>query len=103
MIQVEAAGPDLPEVIYIRPDRFVAMAEWVFTSCVQSPGGAIGGFITSDVTALEDYIISPGISLDQRYRKPRLPAPGFQFSRPVWDDINGVLLQHHPPHFTPSV
>ena len=68
MIQVEAAGPELPEIIYIVPDRLLSMAEWVLSSCVRD-SAAIGGFITSDLTALENYITSPGINLDQRYRK----------------------------------
>ena len=72
MIQVEAAGPELPEIIYIAPDRLVSMAEWVITSCVRDTG--VGGFITSDVTALENYITTPGINLDQTYRKLQVPA-----------------------------
>lgn len=72
MIQVEAAGPELPEILYIAPDRLVSMADWVLTTCVR--GGAIGGFITSDVTALENYITTPGINLDQIYRKLQVPA-----------------------------
>ena len=74
MIQIEAAGPELPEIIYIAPDRLVSMADWVLTNCVRSPGGAIGGFITSDLSALEDYITTPGINLDERYRKRQVPV-----------------------------
>ena len=67
MIQIEAAGPELPEIIYIAPDRLVSMAEWVLTSCVRA--SALGGFITSDLSALEAHITTPGVNLDARYRK----------------------------------
>ena len=87
MIQIEAAGPELPEIIYIAPDRLVSMADWVLTTCVRSPGGAVGGFITSDLSALEDYITTPGINLDERYRKLQVPV----LRSRVPSDLGGVL------------
>ena len=102
MIQIEAAGPELPEIIYIAPDRLVSMADWVLNTCVRSPGGAIGGFITSDLSALEDYITTPGITLDDRYRKLQIPIHGSRVPGDFGGVINGVLLQHNLPRFTLS-
>lgn len=77
MIQVEAAGPDLPDFINIVPNRIISMAEWIFNNCVKVPKEHLGGFVTSDVTALEDYVSSGGFSLNKPYRKLQFfPLPG---------------------------
>lgn len=72
MIQIEAAGPELPESLYIVPNRLIAMANWLLTTCVQDSRPPTGGFITSDLTPMEDYIVAPNINLDRLYRKRSL-------------------------------
>lgn len=69
MIQIEAAGPALPEFLNIVPNRLIAMANWLLSSCVQGSRSPTGGFITSDMTPLEVYIVAPNINLDRSYRK----------------------------------
>ena len=69
MIQVEAAGPDVPDYMTIVPDRIVSMAEFVFNTCIKDPKERTGGFITSDVTILETYVSSRYATLDEPYRE----------------------------------
>ena len=69
MIQVEAAGPDLPVYINIVPDKIISMAEWIFSDCVRNPKERSGGFVTSDLTELETYVSKEGITLNGPYRE----------------------------------
>ena len=69
MIQVEAAGPDLPSHINIVPDRLISMAEYIFDNCIKNPDYRVGGFITSDLSRLENYVTSVRADLNAPYRK----------------------------------
>ena len=69
MIQVEAAGPDLPSSINIVPDTLISMAEYIFNSCIKNPDHRVGGFITSDLSRLENYVTAVRTNLNDPYRE----------------------------------
>ena len=101
MIQVEAAGPNLPEQIRIIPNRLVSMAEWVFANCIRG-SDHIGGFITSDLRPLENYVIADGTSLDLPYREFEF-TPYFQSGRllTMYKANSFGLRQLGRPRFSP--
>lgn len=68
MIQVEAAGPNLPSHINVVPDRLISMAEYVFNNCIKNPDQRVGGFVTSDLSRLESYVTSVRANLNEPYR-----------------------------------
>lgn len=83
MIQIEAAGPELPEYINVVPNRLVSMADWVLNTCVRQGRPPTGGFVTSDLTMLERYITAPGIDLNQLYRELDFSILGLRSSELV--------------------
>lgn len=68
MVQVEAAGPRIPQTIEIVPTEIRNMAEQVLEFCTQGTE-LIGGFLTSDMTAMKNWVVSADTNLDDYYRK----------------------------------
>lgn len=74
MVQVEVAGPNLPQTIELVPNAIRDMAEWVLNTCAKGADHT-GGFLTSDMSAMKDWIVDPKTNLDDSYCKYQLIAP----------------------------
>ena len=68
MIQIEVAGPRTPQSVELIPNQIRDMAERVLETCTQGTD-LYGGFVTSDMTAMKDWITSAETDLDGYYRK----------------------------------
>ena len=70
MIQVEVAGPRFPSTMNIVPSDIRKMADRVLLQCLTSLSH-YGGFVTTDLQPLKDWVVGPDRSLDNPYRKSR--------------------------------
>ena len=87
MIQVEIAGPDTPETYDIIPDYIRFMADEVLNSCVQAPDNQIGGFATSDLQVMNNWIIAEETNLDDNFRTCH-PTLSFSLSSASQSDFD---------------
>ena len=71
MVQVDLAGPRLPQTYKIIPDDVIYMANQVLSSCVTGPF-EIGGFATSDLQVMNAWLTAAKASLDLPFRTFRL-------------------------------
>ena len=67
MVQVDVAGPGLPQTFDFIPDDVRLMANTVMSECVIQ-SNKIGGFATSDLHAMNDWITAGDTSLNGPYR-----------------------------------
>ena len=67
MVQVDLAGPRLPQTYQIIPDDVIYMANQVLSSCVSGPF-EIGGFATSDLQVMNGWLTAAKTSLDLPFR-----------------------------------
>ena len=65
----EGAGPALPTEVEIAPSMFRTMADWVLENCLNQQTGSPGGWFTTDLTLLREYVTGDGVDLDAPYRK----------------------------------
>lgn len=63
MVQVDLAGPRLPQTYNIIPNDVAYMANQVLSSCVTGPFET-GGFATSDLQVMDNWLTEPKTSLD---------------------------------------
>lgn len=79
MVQIDVAGPRLPQTFEAIPDDIRHMADQVLTSCVTGPF-EIGGFATSDLQVMSGWITAEETKLDRPFRTSHLTHhPGFYF------------------------
>ena len=71
MVQVDLAGPRLPQTYKIIPNDVVYIANQVLSSCVTGPF-EIGGFATSDLQVMNGWLTAAKTSLDRPFRTFRL-------------------------------
>lgn len=64
-MSVDAAGPALPDEMYVRPDDIRTMAAYVIDQCVRR--SRVGGFVTNGMSTIVDYILNPATNLNARY------------------------------------
>lgn len=71
MVQVDVAGPRLPRTFDIAPNDIRNMANEVLDTCVY---GAFnnGGFATSNLQVMENWITAEETKLDRPFRMSRL-------------------------------
>ena len=67
MVQVDVAGPRLPRTFDIAPDDIRDMANEVLDQCVYG-SLYIGGFATSDLQIMNNWLTAPKTSLDLPFR-----------------------------------
>ena len=67
MVQVEIAGPRLPRTFDIAPDDIRIIANQVLNDCVYGPFN-IGGFATSDLQVMTNWITAEETRLDRPFR-----------------------------------
>ena len=67
MVQVDVAGPRLPRTFDIAPDDIRNMANVVLDECVYS-ALSIGGFATSDLQVMTNWITAEETKLDRPFR-----------------------------------
>ena len=80
MIQIDLAGPRLPQTYSFIPDNIRLMADEVLNSCVTGPF-EIGGFATSDLQVMNGWITAEETRLDRPFRAShQKPHPGFSFA-----------------------
>ena len=68
-MQIEGAGPALPKEVDIAPIVFRTMADWVLENCLNKRTGSPGGWFTTDLTHLREYVTGDGVDLNDPYRK----------------------------------
>ena len=73
MIQVDVAGPRLPATFDIAPNSIRAMADEVLNECVKG-SSKIGGFATSDLQVMRNWITAEETRLDRPFRTSPLPC-----------------------------
>ena len=71
MIQVDVAGPRLPRTFDIAPDDIRNMANEVLNGCVYATP-YIGGFATSDLSVMNNWITAEETKLDRPFRRSHL-------------------------------
>ena len=71
MVQVDLAGPRVPQTYNIIPDDIGHMASQVLSSCVTGPF-KIGGFATSDLQVMNNWLTNGETRLDRPFRTFRL-------------------------------
>lgn len=74
MIQVDIAGPRLPQSFSIPPDQIRFIASGVMDDCVTGPH-EIGGFATSDLEFMSFWITNPDTKLEEPFRRSHLAPP----------------------------
>ena len=74
MIQIDVAGPRLPQTYDFIPDDIRHMADVVLNECVTGPFN-VGGFATSDLQVMRNWITAEETILDRRFRTSHLPLP----------------------------
>ena len=77
MIQVEMAGQHPPQTFNIAPDEIRSLADIIYNQCVlgqRGSEGTVGGFITTQTTALKEWITAPTFDFSTPYRKLQLTA-----------------------------
>ena len=67
MVQVDMAGPRLPQTYTIIPDDVGRMASEVLSSCVTGPF-EVGGFATSDLQVMNGWLTAEETRLDRPFR-----------------------------------
>ena len=67
MVQVEIAGPQLPQTFDYNPIEIRRRAFTLLDRCVTGPN-KIGGFATSDAGDMQNWLTAPGIRLNQPFR-----------------------------------
>ncbi len=70
MVQIDLAGPRLPQTYDIIPDDIRHMADEVLSSCVTGPF-EVGGFATSDLQVMTGWITAEETKLDRPFRTSR--------------------------------
>ena len=70
MVQIDLAGPRLPRTYDIIPDDIRHLADEVLNSCVTGPF-EVGGFATSDLQVLTNWITAEETVLDRPFRMSR--------------------------------
>lgn len=71
LVQIEAAGPNLPTEIEFAPSTFRTMADWVLENCLNNKGGSPGGWYTTDLRNLRQYITKEGVDLSNITEYPK--------------------------------
>lgn len=71
MIQVDLAGPRLPQTYDVIPDDIRHLADVVLNSCVNGPF-QVGGFATLDLQVMSGWITAEETKLDRPYRTSHL-------------------------------
>ena len=71
MVQVDVAGPRLPRTFDIAPDDIRIMANQVLDECVYG-SLYIGGFATSDLQIMDNWLTAERTSLDLPFRTSHL-------------------------------
>ncbi len=66
MVQVDLAGPRLPQTFSYSPSEIRRKAIMLLDRCVTP--GKVGGFITSDLEYLQNYLTADGIRLNRPFR-----------------------------------
>ncbi|KAM0805562.1 hypothetical protein BDR22DRAFT_884552 [Usnea florida] len=66
MVQVDLAGPRLPQTYNIIPDDIGHMASQVLSSCVTGPS-EVGGFATSDLQVMNGWLTNAETRLDRPF------------------------------------
>ncbi len=67
MVQVEMAGPRLPQTYDIIPNDIRDLAGVVLNECITGPS-KIGGFATSDLQVMRGWITAEETNLDRPFR-----------------------------------
>ena len=70
MVQVDLAGPRLPQTFSYSPSEIRRMAFNLLDGCVIPD--KVGGFITSDLKDMQNYLTADGIRLNRPFRTSRL-------------------------------
>ena len=102
MVQIEVAGPRLPQTFNIAPDDIRHMANVVLQECVYGAFD-IGGFTTSDLQVMTNWIKAEETKLDRPFRMSHLilhSVLSFASERSSISPLT-ILLQQHPPHTSP--
>ena len=73
MVQVDVAGPRLPRTFDIAPDDIRHMASELLNECVYGAFN-IGGFATSNLQVMENWITAEETKLDRPFRMSRLKS-----------------------------
>lgn len=79
MVQIDMAGPRLPMTYTFIPDEIHYLANIVLNSCVTGPF-EIGGFATSDLQVMSNWITAEETKLDRPFRTShptRIPSSYF--------------------------
>lgn len=71
MVQVDVAGPRLPQTYTVAPYSIRQMAEVVLHECVNGPSH-VGGFATSDLQVMNNWITAEETKLDNPFRTSNL-------------------------------
>ena len=80
MVQVDMAGPRLPLTYDFTPDEIRHFADVVLNSCVTGPF-KIGGFATSDLQVMNNWITAEETKLDRPFRTSHpTPLPSLYFA-----------------------
>lgn len=72
MVQVEMAGPRQPPTVTLVPNDIKAMATRVLETCTKKTS-YIGGFLTSDLGGMKQWLTSSEGDLDRPMRESSLP------------------------------
>ena len=99
MIQIDVAGPRLPQTFSIDPDTIRHMADEVLNECVTGPS-ATGGFATSDLQVMKNWIVAEETKLDRPFRMshPTLhPSFWFASRKDLDPQLTSIFLQQHLP------
>ena len=71
MVQVDVAGPRLPRTFDIAPDDLRNLANEVLDQCVYGTLN-VGGFATSDLQVMNNWITAEETKLDRPFRTSHL-------------------------------
>jgi len=63
------AGPRVPSTFDIAPDEIRDLTAWVFNHCLRGPEATTGGFVTTDMSYMKQWITSEEFAFDSPYRK----------------------------------
>lgn len=98
MVQVDVAGPRLPRTFDISPNDIREMATEVLDGCVNGPFN-IGGFATSNLQVMENWITAEETKFDRPFRMSRpILHPGLSQGEAATPQLTTLLPQQHPPH-----
>ena len=71
MVQVDVAGPRLPATFNIAPNDIRIIANVALKECVSGPF-QVGGFATSDLQVMNNWLTAEETKLDRPFRKSSL-------------------------------